>query len=97
MRELFKNLMNLDKPVLTEKLAPKIAPYAKIIYLVVLVILGLSTLGTLGLLLVNTNTFVLGIRKGFSSPLDLCTCLRGSEVLKETNQWRICFAPSVWT
>jgi len=58
MKELFKNLMNLDKPILTKKLAPKIAPYAKIIYLVVLVILGLSTLGTLGVLLVNPLAFI---------------------------------------
>ena len=47
-------------------------------------------LASLGPLLVNANTFVLGLRKGFSSPLDLCTCLRGTEVLKETNLWRIC-------
>ena len=51
MKEIFKNLMNLDKPVLTEKLAPKIAPYAKIIYFVVLVILALTTLSSLGMLL----------------------------------------------
>ena len=50
MKEFLKNLMNLDKPVLTEKLAPKIAPYAKIIYLVALLILGLTTLSILGLL-----------------------------------------------
>ena len=58
MKEFFKNLMNLDKPILTEKLAPKIAPYAKIIYLVVLVILGLSTLSSLSLLLVNPFAFL---------------------------------------
>ena len=58
MRELFKNLMNLDRPILTQKLAPKIAPYAKIIYLVVLVLLGLSTLSSLGLLLINPLAFI---------------------------------------
>ena len=58
MKELFKNLMNLDKPVLTKKLAPKIAPDAKVIYLVVLLILGLSTLSALGLLLVNPLAFI---------------------------------------
>ena len=58
MKELFQNLMNLDKPILTQKLAPKIAPYAKIIYLVVLVVLGLSTLSSLGLLLVNPLAFI---------------------------------------
>lgn len=40
--------------------------------------------------LVNTNIFVSGVGKGFNSPLDLWMCLRGSEVLKATNQWRIC-------
>lgn len=59
MRELFKNLMNLDKPVLTEKLAPKIAPYAKIIYLIVLVILGLTTISSLGMLLLGNAGFFL--------------------------------------
>jgi len=58
MKEIFKNLMNLDKPILTEKLAPKIAPFAKIIYLIVLVLLGLSILGSLGLLLVNPAAFI---------------------------------------
>ena len=58
MREVLKELMNLDKPVLTQKLAPKIAPYAKIIYLVVLVILGLSTLGSLSLLVMNPLAFI---------------------------------------
>lgn len=47
-------------------------------------------LANLGPLLVDANIFVSGVRKGFSSSLDLWMCLRGSEVLKETNQWRIC-------
>ncbi len=50
MREILKNLMNLDRPILTEKLAPKIAPYAKIIYMICLLILGLATISSLGLL-----------------------------------------------
>ena len=50
MREILKNLMNLDQPILTEKLAPKIAPYAKIIYMICLLILGLATISSLGLL-----------------------------------------------
>ena len=58
MCELFKNLMNLDKPILTQKLAPKIAPYAKIIYLVVLVILGLSALSSVRLLLISPLAFI---------------------------------------
>ena len=51
MKDILKNLMNLDKPVLTEKLAPKIAPYTNIIYLIVLIILGLATVSISGLLL----------------------------------------------
>ena len=59
MQEIFKELMNLDKPILTEKLAPKIAPYAKIIYLVVLLVLALTTISSLGLLLLgNVMLFV---------------------------------------
>ena len=58
MSEIFKNLMNLDQPILTQKLAPKVAPYAKIIYVVSLVLLGLSALGSLGLLLVNPFAFI---------------------------------------
>ena len=38
MKELLKNLMNLDKPILTKDLAPKLAPFARIIYIVALVI-----------------------------------------------------------
>ncbi len=58
MRRILKELMNLDEPVLTEKLAPKIAPYAKILYLIVLIILGLSTLGSLSLLVINPLAFI---------------------------------------
>ena len=62
MQELFRNLMNLDQPILTEKLAPKIAPYAKIIYLVILVILGLTTISSLGMLLIgNVAVFIVSI------------------------------------
>ena len=59
MKEIFKNLMNLDKPILTEKLAPKIAPYAKIIYLVVLLVLGLTTISSLGMLFLGNVGFFL--------------------------------------
>ena len=58
MQELFQNFMNLEKPVLTEKLAPKIAPYAKIIYLVVLLLLGLSVLTSLGILFISPFAFI---------------------------------------
>ena len=50
MKELFQNLLNLDKPILTEKLAPMLAPFARLIYIVGLVILILAVLGALTLL-----------------------------------------------
>ena len=50
MKELFQNLLNLDKPVLTQKLAPMLAPFARLIYIVGLVILTLAILGALALL-----------------------------------------------
>ena len=50
MKALFKNLLNLDKPVLTEKLAPMLAPFARLIYIVGLVILSLVILWSLALL-----------------------------------------------
>ncbi len=50
MKETFKNLLNLDTPVLTEKLAPRLAPFAKIVYIIGLVIIAFGVIGTLGLL-----------------------------------------------
>lgn len=41
MKETFKNLLNLDKPVLTEKLAPRLAPFARLIYIIGLVLMTL--------------------------------------------------------
>jgi len=41
MKGTFKNLLNLDKLVLTEKLAPKLAPFAKWIYVIGLVLMTL--------------------------------------------------------
>ena len=51
MKQTFKNLLDLEKPVLTEKLAPKLAPFAKIIYLVALVFIAFGVIGSLGLLI----------------------------------------------
>lgn len=51
IKELFQNLMNLDQPLLTKELAPKLAPFAQIIYIIGLVFLALATLGALTLLL----------------------------------------------
>ncbi len=50
MKELFQNLMNLDKPVLTEKLAPMLSPFARLIYVIGLVIITIATLASLILL-----------------------------------------------
>ena len=50
MKEIFQNLLNLDKPVLTKRLAPMLAPFARLIYIVGLVILILAVLGALTLL-----------------------------------------------
>lgn len=55
MKQTFKNLLDLDKPVLTEKLAPKLAPFAKIIYLVGLFLMALLTLRLIGGLLNGSN------------------------------------------
>ena len=39
IKQTFKNLLDLDKPVLTDALAPKLAPFAKIIYFIGLVVM----------------------------------------------------------
>ena len=51
MKKTFKNLLDLEKPVLTEKLAPKLAPFAKIIYFVALIFIAFAVIGSLGLLI----------------------------------------------
>ncbi len=62
MKELLKNLMNLDKPILTKDLAPKLAPFARIIYIIALIILAVATLGALRLLLeMYLSSFILAI------------------------------------
>lgn len=49
-------------------------------------------------LLVGANIFVSGVRKGFSSPLDLWMCLRGQQSFEGNKPMEdLCFAPSVWT
>lgn len=51
MKKTFKNLLNLDNPILTERLAPHLAPFAKIVYIVGLVLIAFGFVGTLGLLI----------------------------------------------
>jgi hypothetical protein len=62
MKELFKNLINLDMPILTQKLAPSLTPFARLIYIIGLVILTLATLGALYLLLkLEISEFLLAL------------------------------------
>ena len=51
MKETFKKLLDLDTPVLTEKLAPKLAPFAKIIYFVAIALIAFGVISSLGLLI----------------------------------------------
>ncbi|MBQ3695778.1 MAG: hypothetical protein II938_02260 [Alphaproteobacteria bacterium] len=55
MKETFKNLLDLEKPVLTEKLAPKLAPFAKLIYFVGLVLMALFAIRLIAALLNGEN------------------------------------------
>ena len=62
MKTLLKNLMNVDQPILTKKLAPSLAPFARLIYIVGLVILILATLGALYLLFrLEVSEFLLAL------------------------------------
>ena len=51
MHKLLKNLLDLDQQILTKKLAPSIAPFAKIIYYAALVLIAFGVIGSLGLLI----------------------------------------------
>ena len=55
MKQTLKNLLNLDTPVLTEKLAPKLAPFAKVIYIVGLVLMALFAIRLIASLLNGGN------------------------------------------
>ena len=62
MKEIFQNLLNLDKPILTKKLAPMVAPFARILYIVGLVILTLAVLGALAFLFkFEISAFLVGL------------------------------------
>ena len=39
VKKTFKNLLDLEEPVLTKALAPKLAPFAKIVYIVGLILM----------------------------------------------------------
>lgn len=57
-KDFFKELLTLDKPVLTNTLGPRLRPYAKIVYYVFAVILAVMLLGSLTLL-VKPTVFLL--------------------------------------
>ena len=44
MKQTFKNLLDLENPVLTETLAPKLAPFAKWIYAIGLIVMTIFCL-----------------------------------------------------
>ena len=60
-KEELKKYLELSEPIFTEKFAPKLAPYAKIIYLVGLVILAISLLGAVVTLFSNFAAAVLTV------------------------------------
>ena len=55
MKKMFKDLLDIENPVLTETLAPKLAPFAKIVYLIGLVVMAISCFRLIGNLLSGTN------------------------------------------
>ncbi len=61
-KKILESMTNLNEPILTEKLAPKLAPFAKIIYYVALAILALSTLSSFTWLFSgNLSMFVIAL------------------------------------
>ena len=44
VKDFFKDMMDLDKPVLTQKYAMKLKPYAKLIYIVLVSFMALFAL-----------------------------------------------------
>ena len=51
MNKVIKDLLDVEKPVLTNKLAPKLAPFAKVIYLVGLFLMAIFCIRLIGSLL----------------------------------------------
>ncbi|MBQ8250364.1 MAG: hypothetical protein IJY92_00445 [Alphaproteobacteria bacterium] len=60
-KEELKKYLELGEPIFTEKYAPKLAPYAKIIYLIGLVILAISLLGAVVTLFSNFAAAILTV------------------------------------
>ena len=58
VKQTFKNLMDLDKPVLTDAVAPKLAPFAKVIYFVGLALMTLFCIRLIASLLNGGNISV---------------------------------------
>ena len=55
MNITIQELLDVEKPVLTKKLAPKLAPFAKIIYIVGLFLMALFCIRLIGGLLSGAN------------------------------------------
>ena len=55
MKKVFKDLLNIENPILTETLAPKLAPFAKIIYLIGVGLMALFCVRLIGGLLSGSN------------------------------------------
>ncbi len=55
VKQTFKNLLNIEKPVLTERLAPKLGAFAKVIYAIGLVLMVIFFIRSLASLLNGGN------------------------------------------
>ena len=55
MNKVLKDLLDVEKPVLTNKLVPKLAPFAKVIYLVGLFLMAIFCIRLIGGLLAGSN------------------------------------------
>lgn len=55
MKKVFKELLDIENPVFTNGLAPKLAPFAKIIYIIGLVLMVIFCMRMIGGLLSGSN------------------------------------------
>ena len=55
MKKLFKDLLDVENPVLTETLAPKLAPFAKIVYLIGVFLMAIFCVRLIGSLISGSN------------------------------------------
>jgi len=55
MKKIFKDLLDVENPVLTETLAPKLASFAKVIYLIGVFLMAIFCVRLIGGLLNGAN------------------------------------------